>query len=363
MLSSRALNRALLERQLLLRRRRLPVLEALERLVGMQAQLPRAPYVGLLARLDGFHPDRLSRLVTARAAVRLALMRSTIHLVSAGDCLALRPVVQPVLDRELARSAFGRNLDGIDLEALRQAARALLEEQPLTPAALGQRLRRRWPDRDPASLAYAARNLLALVQVPPRGLWDESGATTCTTAESWLGRPFDPQASLDRLILRYLEAFGPASVADLQAWSGLTGLRAAVDGLRPRLRTFADSRKRELFDLPDGPLPDEDTPAPPRFLPDFDNALLSHADRSRILPEAHRARLMASIGRPAVLIDGFARAFWKVERQRAAARLIVEPVERLGRGERAAVVEEGVRLLAFLAGDAAPGEVRFAPAP
>ena len=170
-LSRRALNRALLARQLLLRRSGLPAVEAIEHLVGMQAQIPHAPYVGLWTRLDRFHPDDLARLITERQAVRLALMRSTIHLVTARDGLALRPLVQPALDRDLYRnSTHGPRLTGMDRPALLATGRALLDERPLTAAELGTRLHAQWPDRDPSSLAYAMRNLAPLVQTPPRGL-------------------------------------------------------------------------------------------------------------------------------------------------------------------------------------------------
>jgi Winged helix DNA-binding domain len=296
-LGPRELNRATLERQMLLRHRKLSAVEAIERLVGMQAQAPAPPYIGLWTRLKNFHPDELERLILERRAVRIALMRNTVHLVSARDCLALRPLMQPVLDRGLYATRANRaHLDGIDVESLVAAGRALLEEEPHTARELGELLQEQWPDRDPASLARAIRHLVPLVQVPPRGLWGRSGPAAHTTAETWLGRPLDPTPSLEETILRYLGAFGPATVKDVQTWSGLTRLGDVIERIRPRLRIFRDERGKELFDLPDAPMPDSDTPAPPRFLPEFDNLILSHADRTRVIAEEYRKAIASKNG-------------------------------------------------------------------
>ena len=357
MLTRDGLNRALLERQLLLRRRKISASDAIERLVGLQAQVPANPYLALWSRLAGFVPDHLADLLRDRRAVRLAMMRSTIHLMSADDCVELRPVMAPVLERQLHASAFGRNVAGIEDAALIRAARAQLKE-PKTFAELGAGLTRRWPDRDPTSLAYAVRNLVPLVQVPPRGLWGMSGQAKHATAESWLGRPLAKRRSPDSAVLRYLAAFGPATIRDAQSWSGLTRLRETIERLRPRLRSFRDEEGAELFDVAGAPLPAPDTPAPPRFLADYDNVLLGHGDRSRIfLDESHRS---VGVGRPTVLVGGYVRATWEMRRTAGSAMLTIRPLGRLSRQDRSAVEGEAGRVLRFLAPDADSADVGFA---
>ena len=345
-LTRRALNRALLHRQLLLRRWKLTPAKAVERLVGLQAQATNPPYFALWTRLDGFSRDQLTGLLTDRRVVRLALMRSTLHLVTADDCLAVRPVLQPMLEQAYTRSSHNRLTEGLDLDEVAKIARELIEAEPLTNADLGRVLTERWPGRDVTALLQAVRTKLAVVQLPPRGVWGVGGQPTGTTASAWLGRPFAP-ISVDDLVLRYLAAFGPAGVQDAQTWSGLTRLREVFDRLRPQLRTFTDEAGVELFDVPSAGRPHPDTPAPVRFLPEFDNALLSHADRTRIIAPEHRPHVFTNNGiiRGTVLVDGFVAATWKL----APAALTVTPLVTLqGRDE---IEAEAHRLTAFADAD------------
>jgi hypothetical protein len=363
-LDRRALNRALLARQLLLERTVMPATDAVEHLVGMQAQTPNPPYIGLWTRLAGFRIEELADRVRSREVVRLVLMRGTIHLVTARDCLGLRPVLQSVLERQLTGTA-GRGLDGLDLTDVTAHGRELVEKEPLTLGRLGSLLANQWPERAPADLALAVRNLVPLVQVPPRGLWGESGQAVHTTAEAWLGRPLATDTTPDAVVERYLAAFGPATVKDIQTWSGLTRIGAVVKQLGSRLRTFRDVNGRELFDLPDAPLPDPEVPVPVRFLPEFDNILLSHADRSRILTEEQRRLVFTRNGliRSTILVDGFVRGLWRIDRERGSVALVIQPFSRLTRKDRAALCAEGMGLLAFAAQDSSSAEVRFEDAP
>ena len=369
-LSRRGLNRALLDRQMLLGRATLPegpdrpgrVIETVEHLGGLQAQAPFPPYYGLWSRLAWFRPDDLAELLLNRAVVRIALMRGTIHLVSARDCTLLRPLTQPVLDRAL-KTMFGKRLPDVDTGALAAAGRALVEERPRTFSELGALLAERWPEHQPGTLANAVRALVPLVQVPPRAVWGQAGQSLHTSAESWLGCPLDPRPSLTGLVRRYLAAFGPATVADIQAWSGLTRLREPVTQLGDGLRTFRDSDGRELFDLPDAPRPAPDTPAPVRLVAEFDNLVLSHADRTRILSDADRARMFTRNGifPGTVLLDGFVAGMWRISRARGAVALIVEMFrDRVSARDRDAIVAEGLRMLAF-ADPGTPAGVQFGP--
>jgi Winged helix DNA-binding domain len=357
LLDRRALNRATLSRQLLLERVSLPAIEAVERLAGMQAQAPLAPYVGLWTRLSGFRAHELSELIATRRAVRAPLMRATLHLLSAEDFLAWRPVIEPVLERGFAGSPF--DISGVDVDELLEAGRELIEHRPRSRAELSRLLAERWPQCDPASLAQAITYLMPVVQVTPRGVWGQRGQARWTTIEAWLGRELDAEASRERLVIRYLSAFGPATVRDIQLWSGLTRLGEVVDRLRPELVAFRDESGGELLDLPDAPRPGADAPAPPRFLPEYDNLLLSHADRTRFITGGERVPLQPGLGARmgTLLVDGLFRGTWKITGHDERAILHIEPFARLS--EREAIAEEGEALVRFAVEGAAGYEVRF----
>ena len=356
-LSRRTLNRTLLARQSLLESVRRPALDVVEHLVGMQAQEPVDPYVGLWTRIDRFDPIELSSAIEERQVVRMGLLRGTLHLVTAADALAHYPILADVMARAWRSSPFAKQLVGIDLDDVVSRARALLEERPMTPSGLGSAMASGWPDRDPTSLAYAARFLLPLVQVPPRGLWGRTGRPTNTTAEAWLGAKMDAAPSVDDLVVRYLEAFGPATVSDMRVWSWLTGLREVVDRLRPRLRTFRDEVGRELFDIEDGLIADPDLGAPIRFLPQYDNAFLSHDDRSRILTDG--LRIEDLVWKGGVLVDGYVSAAWRIRRDKRAGTMTVTSYLPVTGEQRAEIEAEGERLFGFLAPDAESREVRL----
>jgi hypothetical protein len=210
-------------------------------------------------------------------------------------------------------------------------------------------------------LSGAVHYLTPLVQVPPRGMWGKSHQATLTTAEHWLGGPLDPDASVDEMVLRYLAVFGPASVADVRTWSGLAGLRDIMERLRPQLQTFRDEKGRELFDLPQAPRPDADTPAPVRFLPEYDNLFLSHADRSRIIDEEKRRQFATAngVGPNSFAVDGFLSGTWRILREKDAAKLAIKPLLAVSAADKVALEEEGVALLAFAAAGAGRHVVEF----
>ncbi|MBB3083089.1 winged helix DNA-binding domain-containing protein [Geodermatophilus sabuli] len=357
-LDRRTLNRATLERQLLLRRDPRGALRALEHLIGVQAQEPQEPYAGLWSRLAGFRPAELVDLLESRRAVRTLLMRRTLHLVTAEDCVALRPVHQSMLVAR-AVGTLGRRLPGVDLDELAAAGEPLFAEVPRTLPEVGRMLADRSPGATARDLGDVLSSLVPLVQTPPRGLWRRQAPARNTTVGAWLGRDVDvsraPDEVLESLVLRYLRAHGPATTSDLRAWCGLTGLPAVVTRLRPRLRTFRDARGRELLDVSDGSLPDGEQPAPVRFLPAFDNAVLGYDDRSRLISDEHQG--LSVTGARFVLVDGHVSGVWTTTADDdGRVEVTVQPLRPLTTHERADVADEGQQLAAFL-GDGVPGRL------
>lgn len=360
-LTRKALNRALLARQMLLAREETSALAVIERLVGLQAQLARPPFTGLWSRIAGFQREELRALIHSRQVVRATLMRCTLHLMSAGDYAAFRPALQPALTLGM-RSILRERADRFDLEALLGEARRLFAERPRTFEDLRPALLERFAGADERALGYAVRTHLPLIIQPGEHEWGYPGDAAFALAEEWLEQPLASEAMPQTLVLRYLAAFGPAAARDIQAWSGLTGLAAVLEELRPRLSVFRDERRRVLFDLPEAPRPPEETPVPVRFVADFDNLILSHSDRTRVIADEHRRVVITNNGQvlPTFLVDGFVAGTWKVTGARRTAMLTVSPFAPLSSAAREALADEGERLARFLLPEADRFDLQFA---
>ena len=341
MLTLRALNRATLARQMLLQRERVTAREAVERLAGMQAQVAKPPFIGLWTRIEGFERGQLAKAIVKKDVVRGTLMRGTIHLVSRSDYLAWRMPIQPVLTRgaaAIARSAY-------DPAELCEIARKFFDARPCT----FEELRELFPKGDERLMAYTVRMHLPLVMVPDESPWCYPPNASFAVAETFLGKKLKASDKPHDLALRYLAAFGPATAKDFERWSGLTGGRALFDELRPKLVTFEGERKRELFDLPDAPRPEEDVEAPVRFLPEFDNLLLAHDDRARIISAEHQPRVATKNLRilATFLVDGSVAGTWSIARKSKSATLTLTPFVKLDKRTQKALEEEGEKLVRF----------------
>ena len=361
-LSARALNRAFLARQMLLERHSLSAVKAVERLVGMQAQVARPPFVGLWTRLHDFDRAELAKALTSRKIVRVTGFRATLHLMSAADYVVFRGAIQPMLTKGMQSIVRGRGAE-VDIALLGAEARRFFGKSAATFDVLRDHLKATFGSGDERAMAYAIRMQVPLVQVPTDATWGFPAAADFALADAWLGKAISTEpVSPEKLVRRYLAAFGPASAGDAQAWSGLSGLRKVFEAMRPSLVSFRDERKRELFDLPDAPRPSEDVVAPVRFIPDFDNLVLSHDDRSRIIADAHRDRVTTKNlqVRATFLVDGMVTGTWKSERKRKSAVLVIEPFASVAKRVRAELEQEGARLLEFLEPDAAEREIRWA---
>lgn len=353
-LTIRQLNRATLARQMLLERADIPVVTAVERLMGLQAQEAKPPFGGLWSRLQQFKRQDLHQALHVREVVRATLMRGTLHYFSAADYAAFRMTLQPVLTK--GTGVLGNRAEGLELEKVLAAAREILAERPRTFGEIRSLLLAAFPEGNERALGFVVRMHLPLVMTPTADRWAFPANAEFALAESWLDSPIAVGDARQALTLRYLAAFGPASAMDMQTWSGLPQMKPVLEALRPQLIAFKDERGRELFDLPDAPRPDAETPAPVRFLPEFDNLLLSHADRTRVIADKHRdivymkknLRLQSSF-----LVDGFVGGTWRVERKRKEATLFLTPFAPLPKGVLAELTAEGEALLRLLEEDAA----------
>jgi hypothetical protein len=327
---------------------------------GLQAQLARPPFIGLWSRIRGFDRAHLIDAIARRHVVRVTAMRGTLHLLAAADYREWRGPLQPALTRGV-RAIAGATITEEELADAETVARAFLGRAPATFDALREHLGPRFPKLNVRLLAYSLRMTLPLVQVPAAGApWGYPGAADFALADAWLKTKISTRAgSAAALVRRYLAAFGPAAVADAQTWSGLPKLAPVFESLRPSLVTFRDARNRELFDLPDAPRPDADTPAPVRFVPDWDNVLLGHQDRSRVIADAHRARIATRNLQitATFLIDGIVAGSWSLARKGSTATLVMQPFAKIAKKDRAALDDEAERLLAFAEPDATHRDV------
>jgi hypothetical protein len=359
------LNRATLARQLLLERANaVTVPQAVQRLGGMQAQEPKHPFIGLWSRLEGFEAEALRRALHDRAVVRATLMRSTLHLFTADDYAALRMSMQP--PGSVSQRVLGARSKGLDLEAVLPAATRLLQGDALAFDEIRARLQEEFPDVNDRALGYAVRTLLPLVMVPSdNARWGFDRIACFAPAGEWLRVPLAPagERGAQALARRYLGAFGPASAKDLQVWSGLRGMKAVLDGMRGELAVFTDERgRRELFDLADAPRPGADAPAPPRFLPEFDNLVLAHDDRSRVIADEHRPLVTTKNlrVRATFLVDGAVAGTWTIAVRRKVATLLLEPFAPVPRHAVKPLTAEGEALLRFVEPEAQGRDVRIA---
>lgn len=361
-LTLRQLNRATLKRQLLLERATMPVTAAIEQVAGLQAQVQNPPYIGLWSRLRNFRHVDLTAAMEAREVVRAAAMRSTLHLLTTRDYLRYFRAFQPALVRGM-NSFHGRSLKDIRIPPLVAAAERAISESPRAMGEIEKLLTEIEPNCVPAALGYAVRSHLPLVQVPPAGTWRKGGRVAYALPHQHVGAAVADEADLAGLLRRYLAAFGPSSAMDAQTWLGITKLKETFDTLKPELVIYKDENGIELFDLPDMPLPAGDMPAPVRFVPEYDNLLIGHADRRRIIADDYRKRVFLSAGRvrSTILLDGFVEGTWRIERVKRTATLVIEPFRALTAAEMDALADEGAYLARFSEDDADTWDVRFDP--
>ena len=349
-LTGRAVNRATLARQLLVERVDESAVEVVRRLVGMQGQEAKHPYVGLWSRVVGFDEGQLRRAVEDREVVRATMFRGTLHLVTAEDYLRFRSTISPVLEAGL--KLLGDRAEGLQPEKVVAAARKLLAKEPLTFTEVRDALVEEFPEVNDRALGFTTRMMVPLVMYPTETRWGWPANARFTPAEEWLGAKIRRSAVPEELVVRYLEAFGPATPADFQTWSGLPGAKATFDALE--LERFTDENGKTLYDVPGAPRPDPDTDVPVRFLPEFDNLLLAHAKRERIIADEHRPAVFTKNLRikSTYTVDGLVAGLWTAEKKRGVATLTLTPFGRTLKRTRAELEREGTALLGFLEPDA-----------
>ncbi|MCY4070590.1 MAG: winged helix DNA-binding domain-containing protein [Chloroflexi bacterium] len=345
-LTLRQLNRTLLARQMLLDRQDMRPVAATEHLIALQSQIPNPPYIGLWTRLRRFKRDQLTALLDVREIVRAPWVRSTLHLVSAADHQRFQSVIQPALFRGL-RSFFGARGADLDIERLLSIAKPFLESNQPSIGALRAHLQEHEPQLNKEAMAYAVRSYLPLVQIPPSGTWGAGTRASYTTADSWLG-PADP-SDLPSLFRRYLAAYGPAGIMDFQTWTGMTNLKSQLAPALADLVVYQSESGQDMYDLPESTIAAPDSIAPIRFIPEYDNILIAHRDRSRIIPDEHRKKVFLSAGRVigTVLIDGVVGGTWNVKKDKTSLSLYVKLFEAKPKDCLRAIEEEGSRLLQF----------------
>lgn len=346
-LTLRQLNRTTLARQMLLARHKIALPQAIARLVGLQAQVARPAFVGLWSRVQGATRDKIAALFHDRTIVRATMMRGTLHVVTKADYLQLRAAQQPDFDRTIT-AILGERLGGIEPARLLDVARKYFAA-PHTFDEAREHLLERFPGLDERAMGYTVRLTLPLVQMPTDDPWAFPAQASFVSAQAWLRAVPEDARAPDVIVRRYLEAYGPATVTDAQAWLGMQKLKPVFERLRPTLVSLRGPGRAELFDVPSAPAIDADAPAPVRFLPEWDNLLIGRGDE-RFLATAHRTAVFLPGLRvlPTFLVDGLVAGSWKIERKKTEATLALTPFGKIAKSVRAELEEEGEQLLAFV---------------
>ena len=301
-------------------------------------------------------------MIVDRSLARATSMRGTLHLHTADDLIGIRALVDPFL-RQVWQSNFRKRFGDNDEEAVLRAAIELIDSEPMTAGALGKLLKAEFPTAEPLSMTALLQMRETLIQIPPTRIWGSGHSPILTRIENWLPPPYERPIGREALVRRYLKAYGPAGVNDMQIWSRLTKLGKEFEALADQFVTFTDEEGRTLYDLPDAPRPDAGTPAPVRFLPLYDNVYLGYDDRRRMLSKAtaHLINMFQAF-KPAVLIDGVIDAGWVISVKKGAALIEVETCRKLGKREQGEVEKEGLSFLEFMEPEAKSWDVRFAAA-